>query len=112
LTKTAGLELPNTGSADEAVIPMIRWVLTFLLLAVAITLDVGNTLAPILARRRGRNVSTVPFVGALCGAAACLVCPIEGSGKLVPVAMVSDLSLFHFARFLVRRVAGRAAKGG
>jgi hypothetical protein len=102
----------NAIATSEAAILMIRWLLTFVLFAVAITADVGNAIAPIMARRRGRSVSAVPFVGALCGAAACLVCPIEGSGKLLPVAMVFDLSVFHFARFLVRWVAGRAAKGG
>jgi hypothetical protein len=78
---------------------------------VAIAADLGNAIAPIIARRRGRNVSAVPFLGALLGSAACLVCPMEGASKLIPVALLLDLSVYHFARFLLRKAAGGAAKG-
>jgi hypothetical protein len=42
--------------------------------------------------------------------AACLVCPSEGTGKLIPAALVLDLSIFHLATFLVRQVASRVMK--
>jgi hypothetical protein len=89
---------------------LIRWFLTAALAAVALTVDVGNAVAPILARKRGRNVSAVPLLGALSGLAACLACPVGGSAKLIPVAVLLDLSVYHLAMLVLRIAAGRGTK--
>jgi hypothetical protein len=89
---------------------LIRWLLTAFLAAVALTVDVGNAVAPIVARKRGRNVSAVPLLGALSGLAACLACPVTGSAKLIPVAVFLDLSVYHLAMLVIRIAARRGAK--
>ena len=89
---------------------LIRWILTAVLGAGALAVDVGNALAPIVARKRGRNVSAVPLVGVLSGLAACLACPVAGSAKLIPVAVLLDLSVYHLVKLVVRIAAGRRPK--
>ena len=89
---------------------LIRWFLTAVLAAVALVVDMGNAVAPIVARKRRRNVSAVPLLGALSGLAACLACPVAGSAKLIPVAVLLDLSVYHLAMLVLRIVAGRGAK--
>ena len=89
---------------------LIRWFLTAVLAAVALTVDVGNAVAPTVARKRARNVSAVPLLGGLSGLVACLVCPAVGSAKLIPVAVLLDLSVYHLAKLVLRIAAGRGAK--
>jgi hypothetical protein len=89
---------------------LIRWFLTAVFAAVALTVDVGNAIAPIVARKRGRNVSAVPLLGALSGLVACLACPAAGSGKLIPVAVLLDLSVYHLAKLVLLIAAGRGPK--
>jgi uncharacterized membrane protein len=89
---------------------LVRWLLTVLLATVALTVDVGNAIAPMLARKQRRNISAVPLVGALSGFAACLVCPLAGSAKLIPLVVLLDLSVYHLARLAIRSHKGRPAK--
>ena len=98
--------------SDAAVAAMLltRWILTAVLAVVALTVDAGNAAAPVIARKRGRNVSAVPLLGALSGLGACLVCTAAGSAKLIPVAVLLDLSVYHLAKLVFRITAGRGAK--
>jgi hypothetical protein len=76
----------------------------------ALLVDVGNATAPILARRRRENVSTVPLFGAIFGTIACLLCPLGGSAKLIPVAVLLDLSVASLVAFGVARMVGRSSR--
>jgi hypothetical protein len=87
----------------------IRWFVTVLFAVVAVLLDTANLAAPIIARRRGRNVSAVPLLGAISGTLACLFCPLAGSGSLIPIAVLLDVSVIYLAVWLVKAVARRGA---
>jgi uncharacterized membrane protein len=86
---------------------LTRWILTALLGAFAVLLDATNVAVPLIAQKRGRHVSPVPIFGALAGTAACLLCPIAGSAKLIPVAIILDVSVLGLAAWMVSAVAGR-----
>ncbi len=89
----------------------LRWTLTLVLAAMAVTLDVSNVVVPMTARKSGRHVSPVPFFGALFGAVACLLCPLHGSSKVIPVAVLLDVSvvglLVVVGAWIVRRKVPR-----
>jgi hypothetical protein len=76
-------------------IPMlvIRWTLTVALSAMAVLLDVSNVVTPMVARKRGQHISPVPFFGAIFGIAACLLCPLPGTVKAIPVALLLDITV-------------------
>jgi hypothetical protein len=88
----------------------LRWALTIVLIVIALVIDVGNACAPIIARKRGRNVSGIPLAGSLSGVAACLICPIPGSARLIPAAILLDLSAYFLVWFLVTRVLARRSQ--
>jgi hypothetical protein len=84
-----------------------RWIAAILLASFAVVVDIGNIAGPIAARKAGRNYSFVPFVGALSGAAACLACPWPGSAKLIPVAVLADISVAIWILWLGKLVLSR-----
>ena len=86
---------------------VVRWCFTVFFIVIALAIDVGNACAPIIARRRGRNVSGVPFMGTVSGVAACLVCPVAGTAKLIPLAVLADLSTYYLAWMIVAVVVAR-----
>lgn len=86
---------------------MAKWVLTAVLGVMALLIDLGNASAPILARRRQRNVSMVPLFGALFGTGACLLCPLDDSARLIPIVVLLDLSVLNLLLFGVRWLVGR-----
>jgi hypothetical protein len=87
---------------------LIRWILTAGLGGMALLLDVGNVVLPMLARRRGRHMSPVPFFGALLGTVACLVCPLPGTAKAIPVAILLDISMLGLVVYSLKWMTGRA----
>jgi hypothetical protein len=89
---------------------IVRWGLTAILGGMALLVDVGNATAPILARRRRKNVSMVPLFGAIFGTIACLLCPLGGSAKFIPIAVLCDLSVMSLVAFGVARMFGRSPR--
>jgi hypothetical protein len=85
-----------------------RWSLTIVFAALAMLLDVANLTVPILARMRGKNVSAVPLFGALFGIAACLLCPLPGFPRFIPLVVVLDFSVLTLLVYLIRRFVWRA----
>jgi hypothetical protein len=49
----------------------------------------------------------VPAVGALLGVAACLVCPWPGSARLIPVAVLADVSVAIWVWWFATVVLGK-----
>lgn len=89
---------------------VVRWIFTVALGSMALLVDVGNVTAPILGRRRQKNVSMVPLLGAIFGTVACVVCPMGGSAKLIPVAVLFDLSVATLVALGVARMLGRSPR--
>ncbi len=89
---------------------LARWVFTAVLGGMALLVDVGNATAPILARRRRKNVSMVPLFGAIFGTGACLLCPLGGSAKVIPIAVLLDLSVVSLIALGVTRMVGRSPR--
>ena len=89
---------------------LIRWLLTVFFAVVAVLVDTGNVAGAIIARKRGRNFSAVPIIGALCGVVACLLCPMIRARYLIPVAVVLDVSMASLAFWLFKKAVGRAGK--
>ena len=94
-------------STNETAMLLIRWILTALFAVFAVFLDTANLAVPFLAHKRGRHMSPVPLFGAVAGTAACLLCPVVGSAKVIPVAILLDVSAVGLAVWVVRAVAVR-----
>lgn len=86
---------------------LVRWILAALLGLLAVFLDTTNIVVPLAARKRGQHTSAVPLVGAFAGGAACLICPIPGSEKFVPVALLLDVTVLGLIVVLVTTIAKR-----
>ena len=79
-----------------------RWLsLTLFLGLIAVVFIVGNPVACWQARRRGRGYSSVPFIGGVAGAGACLCCPVHGVGYFAWVPLLLDVTIVRFVAFLV-----------
>ena len=50
---------------------------------------------------------SVPIVGTVSGVAACLVCPVAGTAKLIPLAILADLTTYYLAWTLVAFIVAR-----
>jgi hypothetical protein len=86
---------------------LIRWILSAALGGTALLLDVGNVALPLLARRRGKHMSPVPLLGALLGSTACLLCPVPGTAKAIPVAILLDMSLLGLVVYSLKWMMAR-----
>jgi hypothetical protein len=82
---------------------LIRWILTAVIGGMALLLDVGNVVLPILARKHGKHISPVPIFGALLGTVACLLCPLSGTAKAIPVAILLDMSMLGLVVHSLKR---------
>jgi hypothetical protein len=86
---------------------LIRWILTAVLGGLALLLDVGNVVLLLLARKHGKHMSPVPLFGALLGTVACVLCPLAGTAKAIPVAMLLDISLTGLIIYALKSTMGR-----
>lgn len=86
---------------------LIRWILTAVFGGIALLLDVGNVVLAIRARKSGRHMSPVPLFGALLGTAACLLCPLPGTAKAIPIAILLDTSMLGLVVYSLKWMTGR-----
>ena len=90
--------------AFTAMLPTtLTWALTIIFGALSLLLIVGNPVAGVMARRRGKNYSFAPFLGGILGVLSLLFCPIHGVCCFAWVPLILDLSfpMFLYAVFVL-----------
>ena len=83
--------------------PTVAWIVAVGLAALSLLLIVGNPVAGLIAQRRKKNYSFVPFFGGVFGALSLLFCPIHGARYFAWVPLILDLTIpmFLYAVFVL-----------
>ena len=83
--------------------PTVAWIVAVVLAAMSLLLIVGNPVAGLIAQRRKKNYSFVPFFGGVFGALSLLFCPIHGARYFAWVPLILDLTfpMFLYAVFVL-----------
>jgi len=83
--------------AFSAMLPTIAaWILAALLGAISLLIIVGNPVAGIIALKRKRSYSSLPFLGGIFGVSSLLFCPIHGARYFAWVPLILDLTIPGF----------------
>jgi hypothetical protein len=69
---------------------MLRTVAALVFAGLAVLLAILQVGGMISARRRHRNYSLMPFIGAILGVAACLIAPWKHTAYAIPIFLVLD----------------------
>ena len=82
---------------------MLAWILTAVFGTLSSLLILGNPIAGLIAQRRKKNYSFVPFFGGVFGVLSLLFCPIHGARYFAWVPLILDLTfpMFLYSVFVL-----------
>jgi len=84
----------------------VRWILAGVAGLLSVTVIVGNPVSGLLAWRRGRGFSMLPFIGGVFGVIALAACPAVGWSWWMLLPLALDLTFVGSAFFLVTDALG------
>ncbi|MCE5266481.1 MAG: hypothetical protein LLG00_01155 [Planctomycetaceae bacterium] len=81
----------------------VAWELAFVFGAISLLFIIGNPVAGVIAKRRGKSYSCAPFLGGIFGSLCLCVCPIHGAYYFAWIPLILDITFpsFLYAVFVL-----------